>query len=215
MNYDRQNPDAMLIRDSATAMTDSDLIAALLRIDQSAAYSLLRQFGSLRALLDATTEDVQRHDGIGRARAVQLKACAALARRYMAEKAMRDGDSMTSPDATRRFLRAHLRDERNEVFCALFLDCRHRVTSFERLFNGTIDAAHVHPRVVVERAIQCRAAAVIVAHNHPSGNPEPSQADLAITRRLRDALALLDIRLLDHFIVGDEDVTSLAERGLV
>ena len=125
------------------------------------------------------------------------------------------GQAMTSPDATRQFLRLTLAERRHEAFCVLFLDTRHRLIRFEELFHGTIDSAHVHPRVVVERALEIGAAAVIVAHNHPSGVAEPSQADLAITRRLRDALGLIEIRLLDHLIVGDTEVCSLAERGLV
>ena len=125
------------------------------------------------------------------------------------------GEVLTSPDVTRRFLRAALRDRAHEVFCVLLLDTRHRVIRFEELFRGTIDSANVHPRVVVERALMGRASAVILAHNHPSGIAEPSQADVAITRRLRESLGLVDIRLLDHFIVGDGEVVSMAERGLV
>ena len=125
------------------------------------------------------------------------------------------GKGLTSPQMTRDYLRLQLSEEPHEVFCCLFLDTRHRVIAFERTFHGTIDAAHVHPRVVVKAALDHGAAALIVAHNHPSGIAEPSQADLAITRRLRDALGLVDIRLLDHFIVGSAEVVSLAERGLV
>ena len=123
--------------------------------------------------------------------------------------------TMTSPAATRDYLRLSLAERPNEVFCVLFLDTRHRLIAFEELFYGTIDSAHVHPRVVVERTLQLGAASLILAHNHPSGVAEPSQADLAITRRLRDALGLIDVRLLDHFIVGDTEIVSLAERGLV
>lgn len=129
------------------------------------------------------------------------------------------GTSLTSPRCMRDFLGGMLRVSQHgrchEHFGAVFLDTRHRVLEYAELFHGTIDSAHVHPRVVVERALAARAAAVVVTHNHPSGDPEPSQADLAITRRLRDALALVDIRLIDHFIVGDGGLTSLAERGLV
>ena len=123
--------------------------------------------------------------------------------------------AMTSPVETRQYLRLNLAERPNEAFCVLFLDNRHRLIAFEELFYGTIDSAHVHPRVVVERTLQLGAASLILAHNHPSGVAEPSQADLAITRRLRDALGLIDVRLLDHFIVGDTEIVSLAERGLV
>lgn len=217
MNIYRFNStiDDMVIRDSASELTDSDLLAALLRIDQATAYSLLQRYGgSLRKLMNCTPEELKTTGGIGPAKVVQLRAAAQLARRYMAERSDR-GEALTNPGSTRCFLRAALRDEPYEVFCTLFLNTRHRVISFEPLFRGTIDASHVHPRVVVERALANRSAAVIVAHNHPSGVAEPSQADLAITRCLRDSLALVDIRLLDHFIVGDAEVVSLAERGLV
>lgn len=120
----------------------------------------------------------------------------------------------TSPDATKKFLQLKLTERKREHFGVLFMDTRHGLIAYEEMFHGTIDAAHVHPREVVRRALEHNAAACIITHNHPSGNPEPSQADLAITRRLRDALALVDIRLLDHFICGST-VCSLAERGLV
>jgi len=137
------------------------------------------------------------------------------AQKIIESRLRQKGSALTSPDQTRRFLQVQQHGQTREHFACLFLDTRHRVLSYEVLFSGTIDAAHVHPRIVVERALMAGAAAVIVTHNHPSGSPEPSQADLAITRRLRDALNLLDIRLLDHFIAGDGGVVSLAERGLV
>ncbi len=137
-----------------------------------------------------------------------------MARRHLYESLER-GDPLTSPAETRHFLQAHLRDRRSEVFCALFLDNRHRVLAFEELFQGTIDGASVHPREVVRRSLEHNAAAVIFAHNHPSGVAEPSRADETITRRLRDALALVDIRVLDHIVVGDGEMSSLAERGMI
>ena len=126
-----------------------------------------------------------------------------------------DGQALTSPNMVRDFLKLSLAACVDEVFCVLYLDTRHRVIAFEELFRGTVDSAHVHPRVVVRRGLECNAAAAIIAHNHPSGVAEPSQADVAITRRLREALGLVDVRLLDHFIVGEEQVVSMAERGLV
>ena len=122
---------------------------------------------------------------------------------------------ITNPEDTRRFLRLQLAEREAEVFCVLFLTNRHRVIAFEEMFHGTIDGATVHPREVVKQALRLNAAAVILAHNHPSGVAEPSRADEAITRRLRDALALVDIRVRDHLIVGGQDTTSLAERGLL
>ena len=122
---------------------------------------------------------------------------------------------ITNPEDTRTYLRLKLAEREAEVFCVLFLTNRHRVIAFTEMFQGTIDGATVHPREVVKQALRLNAAAVILAHNHPSGVAEPSRADEAITRRLRDALALVDIRVLDHLIVGGQDTTSLAERGLL
>jgi DNA repair protein RadC len=137
-----------------------------------------------------------------------------LSRRYLHQALVR-GDPLESPEATRQYLKSALRDHSNEVFACLFLDTRHRVIAFEELFYGTIDGATVYPRVVAEKALRHGAAALIVAHNHPSGIGEPSLADQAITRRLKDALALLDIRLLDHFVVGDGAPVSMAARGML
>lgn len=127
----------------------------------------------------------------------------------------RRGRILSSPQITREYLQLVFQDYRNEVFAAIFLDTRHRVLAFEELFFGTIDGASVHPRVVVQRALDVNAAAIILAHNHPSGVAEPSHSDQALTRRLREALALVDIRVLDHFVVGVEETTSFAERGLI
>lgn len=138
----------------------------------------------------------------------------ALALSVLARKHRR-GSALTSPEATRSYLRLELGDRHNELFGILFLDNRHRVLAKEDLFFGTIDGASVHPRVVVARALTLNAAAVVLYHNHPSGVAEPSQADLRITQRLKDALGLVDIRVLDHLIVSYEDTTSLAERGLL
>lgn len=127
----------------------------------------------------------------------------------------RPGRRLSSPTETRQYLQLVFESYRNEVFGAIFLDNRHRVLGFEELFFGTIDGASVHPRVVVQRALDLNAAAIIFAHNHPSGVAEPSQADKTITRRLVDALTLVDIRVIDHFVVGHEDTVSFAERGLL
>lgn len=143
-----------------------------------------------------------------------LQAALELARRHYAA-ALRAGAPLSSPADTRRFLIAQLRDRPSEVFCCLYLDNRHRLIEFEELFRGTIDGAAVHPREVLRRALEHNAAAVILAHNHPSGIAEPSRADELITLRLRDALALVDIRVLDHFIVAGPEALSLAERGLL
>ncbi|MCW4216772.1 MAG: DNA repair protein RadC [Candidatus Thiodiazotropha lotti] len=125
------------------------------------------------------------------------------------------GQALTSPKESVEYLRLRFSEYKNEVFCALFLDNRHRILGFEELFFGTINGASVHPRVVVQRCMEINAAAVIFAHNHPSGVSEPSHADKAITNRLKDALEILDVRMLDHIVVGIEGVTSFAETGLL
>ena len=130
------------------------------------------------------------------------------------DKRIKRGDALCSPGQTRQYLRLHLASEKSEVFCCLFLDNRNRVIEFKRLFFGTIDGASVYPRDVVREALNQNAAAVIFAHNHPSGVAEPSQADENITKRLKEALALIDVRVLDHIVVGDECI-SFAERGLI
>ncbi len=215
-----ERPRERLLATGPAALSDAELLAILLRTGTRGhsaldlARHLLADFGGLRGLLEAGQDEICKANGLGPAKYAQLQAALELARRNLAENLSR-GDPLTSPDRTRQFLRAALRDRPHEVFCVLYLDTRHRVIRFDELFNGTIDSAHVHPRVVVEKALAARAAALILAHNHPSGVAEPSQADLAITRRLRDALGLVDIRLLDHMIVGDGEVVSLAERGLV
>ncbi len=215
-----ERPRERLLAQGPGTLSDAELLAILLRTGTRGhsaldiARSLINQFGGLRGLLESDADTVCRIPGLGPAKFAQIQAALELARRHLRESLTR-GQPLTSPQATREYLRAALRDRPHEVFCALMLDTRHRVIAFDELFTGTIDSAHVHPRVVVEKALARRAAALIVAHNHPSGVAEPSQADLAITRRLRDALGLVDIRLLDHFIVGDCEVVSLAERGLV
>lgn len=215
-----ERPRERLLAAGPAGLSEAQLLAILLRTGtrgRSAvdmARDLLAEFGGLRNLLAADAETFCAQPGLGKAKYAQLQAALELARRHLRE-ALERGDILTSPAVTRNYLSAVLRDRTREAFCVLYLDTRHRVIRFEELFQGTIDCAHVHPRVVVEHALTAKAAAVIVAHNHPSGETEPSQADLAITRRLRDALALVDIRLLDHFIVGDGPVVSLAERGMV
>lgn len=215
-----ERPRERLLSMGPASLSDAELLAILLRTGtrgQSAldlARQLIQHHNGLRRLLEADLGSFCKTPGLGPAKYAQLQAAMELARRHLMEK-MQRGQALTSPEATRKYLSSALRDRPHEVFCALFLDTRHRVIAFEELFTGTIDSAQVHPRVVVQKALARHAAALIIAHNHPSGVAEPSQADLAITRRLRDALALVDIRLLDHFIVGDGEVTSLAERGLM
>lgn len=198
-------------------LSDADLLTELLGGSgrhRACAQRLLAQFANLRALCRATPETIASIAPCGAAAHARLAAARELMLRQFEESLLR-GQPLTSPSDTLDYLRSALRDRSREVFCCLFLDTRHRVLASEDLFLGSIDGACVYPRVVAEKALRHGAAAVIVAHNHPSGVTEPSLADQAITRRLKDALALLEIRLLDHFVIGDGEPVSLASRGMV
>ena len=214
-----ERPREKLLTRGAQALSDAELLAIFLRVGVKGktavdlARELLLGFGSLRQLFDADAQKFCETHGMGEAKYVQLQAVLEMSRRYLAEK-MQRGDALTDPDAVRFYLVSKLRDYRFEVFACLFLDNRHRVIQFEELFRGTIDSASVHPREVVRRCLFHNAAAVIFAHNHPSGVADPSQSDERITQKLKDALQLIDVRVLDHFIVGDT-VVSFAERGLL
>ncbi|MDX9768348.1 MAG: DNA repair protein RadC [Ectothiorhodospiraceae bacterium] len=215
---DERPREKLLSRGPAT-LSDAELLAIFLRTGIAGktavdlARELLERFGGLRPLLQADLDRFCEAKGLGTAKYAQLQAVLEMGRRHL-DETLKRGDALTSPDDTRRYLAARLRDHPHEVFAILFLDNRHRVIAFEELFQGTIDGASVHPREVVRRVLAHNAAAVILAHNHPSGVAEPSAADARITQRLKDALALIDVRVLDHLIVGDESV-SLAERGLL
>jgi len=200
--------DEKLLRDRS----DTELLTAVL--SGGVAGRLLQRFGSLRSLLHATAGDILACHGVGDRRLAALRALPELARRYYSES-LPCGETIRSPADTEAFLQAHMRHLDHELFCCLFLDNRHRVLRFDELFRGTIDGTSVYPREVVKEALSVNAAAVILAHNHPSGVAEPSQADERITKRLKAALELVDIRLLDHLIIGDGRATSLASRGML
>ena len=216
---DERPREKLLIR-GASALSDAELLAIFLRTGIAGktavdlARDLLQEHGGLRNLLATNQQQFCKSKGLGQAKFAQLQAVLEMAKRHLQENLQR-GNTLSNPDDTRRFLQARLREYPHEVFATLFLDNQHRVIEFEELFSGTIDGASVHPREVVRRALHHNAAALILAHNHPSGIAEPSQADHQITLRLKDALALVDIRLLDHFIVGDGQPISLAERGML
>ncbi len=215
-----ERPREKLLSRGAASLSEAELLAILLQTGTAGrsaldvARGLLEEFRTLRGLLTAERRAVVGVRGLGDARYALLQAALELARRHYAEL-MQAGPALANPRATREFLRARLRDRDHEVFCCLFLDNRHRVICFEEVFRGTLDGASVHPRDVVKLALARNAAAVILAHNHPSGVAEPSQADELITARLRDALGLVDIRVLDHIVVGDAACVSFAERGLL
>ena len=195
-----------------TEWSDARLLATI--VGSGAADSLLRRFGGLRQLLQADVPELAGCPGIGAARLAALHALPELARRYYAQS-LPGGQAIRSPADTESFLKARMQHLGHELFCCLFLDNRHRVLRFDELFRGTIDGTTVYPREVVKEALAVNAAAVILAHNHPSGVAEPSQADERITKRLKSALELVDIRLLDHLIIGEGRATSLASRGLL
>jgi len=213
-----ERPREKLLQRGAAVLSDAELLAIFLRtgvVGRSAvdlARDLLIRFGSLRGLLKASRQDFCAAHGLGDAKYAQLQAVMEIARRHLAE-AMSERTALPNPAATRDFLRLKLRDLDHEVFCALFLDSQNQVLGFETLSIGTINAADVYPREVLKKALRAQAAAVIFAHNHPSGIAEPSLADRTLTNRLRDALALIDVRVLDHFVVGEGQPVSFAERG--
>lgn len=213
-----ERPREKLLQQGAAALSEAELLAIFLRTGirgKSAvdlARDLLSRFGGLRALLKAPQADFCEAKGLGVAKYVQLQAVLEIARRHLAE-ALPTQDALRDPAAVRDYLRARLRDLEHESFVALFLDSQHRVRACEELARGTLDAASVYPREVVKAALRHHAAAVILAHNHPSGSVEASGADRTLTERLKAALALVDIRVLDHFIVGEGEPLSFAERG--
>lgn len=215
-----ERPREKLLSRGSAALSDAELLAIFLRTGVNGktavdlARDLLNRYQCLRTLLDQDLQELCRHPGIGATKYSQLQAALELGRRYLEARLRRDV-ALASPADTRNYLKARLRAYPHEVFACLFLDNRHRVISFEELFSGTIDGASVHPREVVRRAIFHNAAALIFAHNHPSGVAEPSHSDRQITQRLQDALGLIDVRVLDHLVVGDAEVVSFAERGLL
>lgn len=213
-------PREKLLSHGPHSLTDAELLAIFLRTGTQGmnvlalSDHLIKEFGSLRSLFSADLDEFCRHKGLGVAKFVQLQATLEMTQRYLAETLKR-GEALTSPEQTKLYLSGLLRDKQREEFYVLFLDNQHRVICGEPLFQGTIDAASVYPREVVKRALEHNAAALILAHNHPSGVAEPSQSDRRITRRIIDALALVDIRVLDHFVVGDGEIVSFAERGWI
>ncbi|MCU7906495.1 MAG: DNA repair protein RadC [Candidatus Thiodiazotropha sp. (ex Epidulcina cf. delphinae)] len=215
-----ERPRERLLQRGSASLSDAELLAIFLHTGvpgQTAvdlARSLLVEFDGLRQLLGADQQHFCQAKGLGPAKFAQLQAVLEMSRRYLQEQ-LQLTDSLTSPQQTRYYLQAKLRHYPHEVFSCLFLDNRHRIIRYEELFRGTIDGASVHPREVVKRALQHNAAALILAHNHPSGMTEPSQADRHITVQLKSALALVDIRVLDHIVIGEGEPVSLAELGMI
>ena len=215
-----ERPRERLLAHGPESLSDAELLAIFLRTGTTGmpvmelSRALLQEFSGLRGLLTASRRQFCGVKGLGTAKYAQVQAAMEMARRVMDEP-LRQGDPLRSPEDTRRFLTSRLGTYPHEVFAGLFLDNRHRVIKYRELFRGTIDGAAVYPREVVRQALEDNAAAVIFAHNHPSGVAEPSQADISLTKRLKEALGLVDIRVLDHMVIGHGEVISLAERGLM
>jgi DNA repair protein RadC len=216
---EHERPREKLLAFGAQVLSDAELVAILIGYGTrglnavDVGRNLIRHTGGLRSLLDqgATLPRVR---GLGQAKATRLVAALELARRCLAEDLRRD-DGLNNPLDSATFLRARLHGYPYEVFAGLFLDSRNRVIAFEELFRGTIDGAMVHAREIVRACIRHNAAAIIVAHNHPSGLAEPSEADRTLTLELRQAVSLIGVRLLDHFIIGAGTPVSMAQRGWI
>ncbi|MGR7693950.1 RadC family protein [Klebsiella aerogenes] len=213
-------PREKMLRDGIETLSDVELLALFLRTGTRTqdvltfSHSLLQRFGSLYGLLSAEIEQFADIDGIGIAKYAQLKGIAELARRYFSLR-MREEPSLVTPLMTREFLQSQLADEEREIFMAIFLDNQNRVLKHSRLFSGTLSHVEVHPREIVREAIKVNAAAVILAHNHPSGSPEPSKSDKLMTGRVVKCCRFMEIRVLDHLIIGRGAYVSFAERGWI
>jgi DNA repair protein RadC len=213
-------PREKLLALGPAALADAELVALLLRTGLrgqgvlALAQALLDAFGGLHGLLNASAEDLRRVKGLGPAKRAEVAAVMELARRSLARQ-LADGPVFESPSVVKDYLRLQLGALRHEVFAVLFLDAQHRLIACDEMFRGTLTQTSVYPREVVRRALDHHAAAVVLAHNHPSGAAEPSRADEYLTQTLKAALVLVDVRVLDHLVVGAAGVTSFAERGLL
>lgn len=215
-----ERPREKLLSRGAGALSDAELLAIFLRTGVKGRTAidigreLIGRYDGLRGLVNADSRQLVQEEGLGPAKIALLQAALELGHRCLQQELVREG-AIADVASCQRYLLQKMRDYRREVFSVLFLDVRHQVIKLEDLFFGTLDCASVHPREVIRRALELNAAAVIFAHNHPSGVAEPSRADVDITRRLKEGLALVDIQVLDHFVVGDQDCISLASRGLM
>ncbi len=213
-----ERPREKLLAHGAAHLSDAELLAIFLRTGirgktaVDLARDLLQEFQGLRPLLDADQESICQHKGLGPVRYAHLQAALEIGRRNL-QATIKRSDVMTHANETGQFLLAKMRHHQQEVFACLFLDSQLRVISFEELFYGTIDGTAVHPRIVIKRALFHNAAAVIFAHNHPSGIADPSEQDKQLTHQLKTTLALVDIKVLDHFIIGDGQIVSLLRSG--
>ncbi len=215
-----ERPREKLLNLGPKYLSDAELLAIFLRTGirgktaLDLARDLLSEFGDLKKVLTANPQLVYQKSGIGKAKYALLKAAIELSRRYN-EETIDFGEKLTNSETTKRFLASRLRDYPHEVFACIFLNSQHDVIGFEELFQGTLNEANIYPREVVKHCLNHNAAKIILAHNHPSGNPNPSQADRQVTQLLKEALSLIDMQILDHIIVGKKDNFSFAEAGLI
>lgn len=216
---DGERPQEKLLTTGPASLSDAELLALFIRSGTRGhsavdiGRNLLTEFGGIRQILTAERHRLCGFPGLGPARYALLLAAREIGRRFLDQSLRRQGP-LSSPGQAADFLTHHLRDRKREVFAILYLDTRHQVIDYRELFSGTLNGATVHPREVVRSVIEHNASAVILAHNHPSGVAEPSQADASLTRRLRDALELIDVRVLDHIVIGDGEFVSMSDRGL-
>jgi DNA repair protein RadC len=215
-----ERPRERLISEGAHALSDPELLAIVLRVGVKGknavelGHELIRHFGSLNGMFGASLSQFSAVHGLGPAKFAQLQAVMELAQRAIGEQ-LRAGQTMGSPDAVRQYLRMHLGRRAHESFVVLFLDVKNRLIACEEMFRGTLTHTSVYPREVVKAALAHNAAGVMLAHNHPSGSPQPSESDLLLTHALVQALALVDVRVLDHFVVAGPQVHSFAEHGQI
>ncbi|MBC7404367.1 MAG: DNA repair protein RadC [Cytophaga sp.] len=215
-----QRPRERLIKYGAAALSDAELLAVFLRIGVKGKSAvdlgrdMLSHFGSLTSMFTANLKDFSSIHGLGTAKYAQLHAVLELAQRSISEE-LKTNEPLSSPDSVKNYLQLLIGNKPYESFAVLFLDIKNRLIKSEELFRGTLNHASVYPREVVKAALCHNAASVILAHNHPSGSCEPSQADLSLTQTLKHALALVDVRVLDHFIVANPNVYSFAEHGQI
>jgi DNA repair protein RadC len=213
-----RRPRERLIRDGAPALSDAELLAVFLRVGVRGkdavqlGQDMVHHFGSLQGLFGASLAEFSAINGLGPAKFAQLQAVMELARRAILEE-MKSGQTLGSPHAVKDYLRIIFHGKTFEAFYVLFLDVKNRLIASREMFRGTLTHTSVYPREVVKAALDCNAASVMLAHNHPSGTPDPSESDLVLTRALAQALALVDIRILDHFVVAGHRVHSFAEHG--
>ncbi len=211
-------PRERLIKHGPHALSDAELLAVFLRVGVTGKSAvdlgrdMVGHFGSLNAMFSATLADFSAINGLGPAKFAQLQAVLELARRALAEE-LRDGVTLSSPLAVKQYLQLLIGGKQHESFAVLFLDVKNRLIASEELFRGTLTHASVYPREVVKAALAHNAAGIVLAHNHPSGTPEPSPADHSLTQALKQTLALVDVRVLDHFVVAGRSVYSFAEHG--